>query len=162
VLSHNPDLKEILWNFSRLRDRKSRLTLKQNPCFYSWLPTSPEAYGGKFCIDPIENFQLEKIRVLTDNPGPTGRVYLETAQNTRAFGNVWVPKTAIIFKGPRSSVILFTLLISFQTSVESSRVKASSERLLRTRPTCCTSRSLRNLLLLNRRFPQIRTTHHLS
>jgi len=162
VLGQSPELKEILWNFRRFKDQKRRLTLKQNPCFYSWLPMSPEAYGGKFCIDPIENFQLEKIRVLTDNPGQTGRVYLQTAQNTRAFGNVWVPKTAIIFKGPRFSVILFSLLTSFQTPVESSRVKASSERLLRTRPTCCTSRSLPNLLLLNRRFRQIRTVHHLS
>lgn len=162
MLGQSPELNEILWNFRRSKDRKSRLTLKQNPCFYSDLPTSLDEYGGKFCIDPIENFRLEKIRVLTDKPGPMGRVYLQTAQNTRAFGNVWVPKTAIIFKGASFSVISFSLLTSFQMSVESSRVKASSARLLRTRPTCCTSRSLRNLLLLNQRFRQIRAAHHLS
>ena len=159
MLGQSPDLKEILWNFGRFKNEK-RLTLKQNPCFYSSLPMSPEEYGGKFRIDPIENFQLEKIRVLTDNP--TGRVYLETAQSTRAFGNVWVPKTAIIFKGPRFPVTLFSLLTYFQTSVESSRVRASSERLLGTHPTCYTSRNLRNLLLLSRHFRQLGTAHHLS
>jgi hypothetical protein len=75
------------------------LTLKQNPHFYEVLPSLPERYGGRFRTDPIESFQFEKISVLTDNPGETGRVFLETAEETRAFGNVWVPKDAIIFKG---------------------------------------------------------------
>jgi hypothetical protein len=106
------------------------LTLSQNPHFYAWLPKSPEDYGGQFRNDPIEDVQLEKkISVLTDNPSPAGRVYLDTAQNTRAFGNIWVPKKAIIFKGSTPSVIsYFPRLIYFQTSVESSRVKGSSER----------------------------------
>jgi hypothetical protein len=99
VLSARPTLSEVLWNFSRCKDEK-RLTLKQNPHFYkpSDLPSSPQAYVGDLKVDPIDSFMHPKICVLTDKPG---RVYLETDQNTRAFGNIWVPNDAIIFKGPR-------------------------------------------------------------
>jgi hypothetical protein len=80
-----------------LKDAK-RLTLKENPHFYKFadLPSSPEAYVGDFKTNPIDNFYHAKICVLTDKPG---RVYLETDQTTRAFGNVWVPNDAMIFKG---------------------------------------------------------------
>jgi hypothetical protein len=99
VLSQRSTLPEILWNFGRFKDAR-RLTLKENPHFYKFthLPTSPEAYVGDFKTDPIDNFQHAKICVLTDKPG---RLYLETDQNSRAFGNVWVPNDAIIFKGSR-------------------------------------------------------------
>ena len=107
VLGPNSTLKEVLWNFSRFKDEK-RLTLKQNPHFYkdSDLPASHEAYVGKFRTDPIEDFRHPKICVLTDKPG---RIFLETDKKTcttRAFGNVWVPKDAIILKG--SSITFFT------------------------------------------------------
>ncbi|KAH9979608.1 hypothetical protein BGW80DRAFT_1279290, partial [Lactifluus volemus] len=96
VLSKRSNLQEILWNFSRSKD-KSRLTLKQNPHFYKDLPTSPEAYGSGFQTDPIHDFQdVDSVCVLTDKPG---RVYLETSRDVRAFGNTWVPNKAIIFKG---------------------------------------------------------------
>jgi hypothetical protein len=96
VLSKRSNLQEILWNFSRFKDKK-RLTLKQNPHFYKDLPTSPEAYGKRFQTDPIHDFQdVDSVCVLTDKPG---RVYLETSQDIRAFGNTWVPNEAIIFKG---------------------------------------------------------------
>ncbi|KAF8478040.1 hypothetical protein DFH94DRAFT_753255 [Russula ochroleuca] len=62
------------------------------------LPTLPDEYEGTFRRDPIKTFDHEKICVLTDKSGLTGRVFLETAKETRAFGNVWVPKHAIIFK----------------------------------------------------------------
>ena len=99
VLSQRSNAQEILWNFGRFRDHR-RLTLKENPHFYkpSDLPASREAYVGEFKTDPIDNFQHKRICVLTDKPG---RVFLETDQSTRAFGNVWVPKDAIIFKGSR-------------------------------------------------------------
>jgi hypothetical protein len=71
------------------------------------LPTSPENYGGKFQTDPTETFLHEKICVLADNAGLKGRVFLETAKKKRAFGNVWVPKDAIIFKGSCLSFLLF-------------------------------------------------------
>lgn len=110
VLGKGSKLQEVLWNFGRFKDER-RLTLKQNPHFYkdSDLPTSQHAYVGGFRTDPIEDFQHAKICVLTDKPG---RVFLETDKNTtRAFGNVWVPNDAIIFKGS-SSTFMFTFLVS--------------------------------------------------
>ncbi|KAF8497903.1 hypothetical protein F5888DRAFT_262615 [Russula emetica] len=97
VLSQTSDTKEIMWNFSLFKG-ESRLTLKDNPHFYKRLPTSAEKYEGQFRTEPIETFHHDKISVLTDNPRLTGRVFLETAEEKRAFGNVWVPKEAIIFK----------------------------------------------------------------
>jgi hypothetical protein len=94
-LGRGTSVQEVLWNFSRFKDER-RLTLKQNPHFYLGLPTSQNAYGGDFSVEPIENFQHAKICVLTDKPG---RVFLETDKNRRAFGNLWVPDKAIIFKG---------------------------------------------------------------
>jgi len=99
VLCRSSSLKEILWNVSRFKDEEKRLTLKQNPHFYKGLPTIPDEYGDRFRFDPIETFQGDKICVLTDNPGQTGRVFLDISDKMRAFGNVWVPKNAIIFKG---------------------------------------------------------------
>jgi hypothetical protein len=109
VLGEKSDTKEIMWNFSRFRDGR-RLTLKDNPHFYENLPTSAEKYEGQFRKDPVETFQKEKISVLTDNPDLTGRLCLETPKDKRAFGNVWVPKEAIIFKGSYHSVFLFLIL----------------------------------------------------
>ena len=103
MLSKTSGLKEIMWNFSHYRDER-RLTLKQNPHFYEVLPTLPDEYVGRFRRDPIETFDIKEVNVLTDNSG-LGRVILETAKETRAFGNIWVPKRAIIFKG--SCLFLF-------------------------------------------------------
>ena len=106
VLSERSRLKEILWNFSLLKNER-RLTLEDNPHFYEELPTSAEKYKGQFRTDPIETFQQESINVLTDNPRLTGWVFLETARHKQAFGNVWRPKEALIFKGSYLSVFLF-------------------------------------------------------
>ena len=108
MLSQSSDLKEILWNFSRIKDAKKRLTLKQNPHFYKRLPTIPHLYGGTFRTEPIDTFQHEKISVLTDNPDSVGRVYVDVGQKKRAFGNVWIPSNAIIFRGLHISVTLFS------------------------------------------------------
>ncbi|KAH9997993.1 hypothetical protein BJV77DRAFT_787281 [Russula vinacea] len=96
VLSKTAGLEEVLWNFSHYRDER-RLTLKQNPHFYEALPTLPDEYEGGFRRDPVETFDLKEVHVLTDDSG-MGRVILETAKETRAFGNVWAPKRAMIFK----------------------------------------------------------------
>jgi len=103
-------MSEILWNFSRRRD-KERLTLKECPHFYEVLPDSPGDYGDKFrrfpieqVLDTLEKFykgSRPKISVLTNRQG---RIYLESEQGARAFGNVWCPQKAIIFKG--SSLII--------------------------------------------------------
>lgn len=109
MLDPDSDLSEVLWIFSRLKDEDKRLSLKQNPHFYEGLPTSPEAFGGDFRMDPIESFQHETIRVLVDNPDHAGRVFLETEGRMRAFGNVWVPSNAIIFKGSCLLFLLFSV-----------------------------------------------------
>jgi hypothetical protein len=97
VLSDSPSLQEILWNFSHFKDKKKRLTLRENPHFYAKLPTSPEAYGGSVKIDPTENFRhANKFYVLTDKPE---LVYIMTGQVLQTFGNFWCPQNAIIFKG---------------------------------------------------------------
>ena len=106
VLSERSRIREILWNFSLFKDGR-RLTLEDNPHFYKALPTSAEKYKGQFRTDPIETFQQESINVLTDNPRLTGWVFLETARHKQAFGNVWRPKEALIFKGSYLSVFLF-------------------------------------------------------
>ena len=87
---------EILWNFNRFKGEK-RITLKQNAHFYKGLPRTKGEYGDDFRSDPMESFQdTHEISVLTDRPG---RVYLESGQVPRAFGNVWLPNDALIFKG---------------------------------------------------------------
>ena len=142
VLSKYPDLKEVLWKFSRFKDAKKRLTLKRNPRFYKRLPTLPHLYGGKFRADPIDTFQHEEISVLTDNPDGVGRVYVDIGRKRRAFGNVWIPNSAIIFRGLRISATLLSLiLIYFQTSVEHSRAKVSSGRTFRTHSSYGTLRN---------------------
>jgi len=117
VLRKSPTLEEILWNFSRFKDPRKRLTLSQNPHLYAWLPSSPEEYHGEFRTYPIETFlhtSATRVHVLTDNPGSTGRVFLETPQDTRAFSNGWIPSKAIIFKGLLVSITSFTPAIFFR------------------------------------------------
>ncbi|KAH9997372.1 hypothetical protein BJV77DRAFT_984927 [Russula vinacea] len=87
VLTRHASWPEVLWNFSRFKAEK-RLTLKQSPHFYELLPTSRRN---------TVTFQHQKISVLIDNPGP-GRVFLETAKETRVFRNAWIPKDSFIFK----------------------------------------------------------------
>ena len=100
VLGPRSDVSEVLWNFSRYKDPVRRLALKQNPHFYIRLPTLPDAYGGEFRMDPIEDFQHERISVLTDSSYFGGQVFLEAAGRMRVFGNVWATNDYIIFKGP--------------------------------------------------------------
>jgi hypothetical protein len=84
VLTQSSDMKEIMWNFSLFKGER-RLTLEDNPYFYEKLPTSAEKYDSQFRADPIQTFHHDKITVLIDNPGLTGRVILETAKNTWFF-----------------------------------------------------------------------------
>jgi len=99
ALCQRSNIHEVLWNFGRFDDKR-RLTLKQNPHFYrpSDLPILCGAYVDIFKTDPIDDFQHPKICVLIDRPG---RVFLNTGRNTRAFGNIWTPREAIVFKGPQ-------------------------------------------------------------
>ena len=108
ALNDNPSLAEILWNFSRFKDEK-RLTLKQNPHFYTHLPMSPDAYGGRFEMEPTEDFRhADRIYVLTDRQG---LAYFKSDQYTRCFGNFWCPNGDIIFKGEHV-LYLFSLFLT--------------------------------------------------
>jgi len=129
VLNENPTLAEILWNFSRLKDER-RLTLKQNPHFYTHLPLSSQAYGGRFKMEPIEDFlQGQRFYVLIDRPG---HVYIETDGYSQCFGNAWRPNGAVVFKGGRVFVVavLFfpPFLTPFQSLAGSWKVRPSSRR----------------------------------
>ncbi|KAI9451454.1 hypothetical protein BJY52DRAFT_1352074 [Lactarius psammicola] len=100
-----PRLSEILWNFSRFEGH-ARITLEQNPHFYSSLPTDESAYMPWFKFSPINDFgkqwrDLQTIYVLVDRPG---RVFLETKQINRSFGNVWMIDDFLIFKDHRGSL----------------------------------------------------------
>ena len=149
VLGKNSKLSEVLWNFSRYKG-KERLTLKQNPHFYKDLPGK---YEADFQSDPIEQFldalgdfkgdsldrdrpkpkPKPKISVLVDRQG---RIYLESAQGSRAFGNVWCPQKAIIFKGSSPAFLTFPAFDIMQMSAESSRVKRLSGRPLKACQNC--------------------------
>ena len=125
-LNENPSTAEILWNFGRFKDER-RLTLKQNPHFYTYLPASPEAYGGEFEIEPTEDFrQVNKFYVLPDRPV---LVYIKTDQYSQCFGNSWCPNSAIIFKGEHVCfrfLCFLPFLMSFQTSGGGFRARISS------------------------------------
>ena len=96
-LSNNPSLQEVLWKFCHFRDEKKRLTLRDNPHFYSELPTSPDAYGDNVKIDPTEDFRhADKFYVLTDHPE---LVHIVSDEVSQYFGNIWRPQNVIIFKG---------------------------------------------------------------
>jgi hypothetical protein len=128
VISDNPSLQEILWNFSRYKNKKQRLTLSENPHFYADLPTSPDAYEDGVEINPTEDFQhTDVFYVLIDRPN---LVCIMTDQDTRYFGNFWCPQNAVIFKGLGVLFYLFFLcLMSCQTSVGGSRVNVLSRHL---------------------------------
>jgi hypothetical protein len=128
VLSDSPSLQEILWNFSRFKDEKQRLTLRDNPHFYSD-PISLEAYRDSLKIDPTDDFRhADKFYVLTDKPEP---LYIVTDWGLQSFGNFWCLQNAVIFKGLRLILIfVFSLfLMSCQTSVGGSGEISLSENL---------------------------------
>ena len=109
VLSDSPSLQEILWNFCRFKDEKQRLTLRDNPHFYTKLPTLPEEYGDTLKIDPTEDFRhANKFYVLTDKPE---LVHIVTDRFSRSYGNIWCPQNAIIFKGLGHFLLRFSPMI---------------------------------------------------
>ncbi len=101
IANATPPLSEILWNFSRFEGH-ARITLEQNPHFYSSLPTDESAYMPWFKFSPINVWKqwrdLRTIYVLVDRPG---RVFLETKLISWSFGNVWMVNDFLVFKGLR-------------------------------------------------------------
>ena len=99
MLSARPSLSEVLWNFSRYKDH-ARITLEQNPHFYSSLPTDESEFTPSFTCHPLGDLSMLKahdtVYALIDRPG---WVFLETKQERRRFGNVWMLNGTQIFKG---------------------------------------------------------------
>jgi len=102
MLSAKPSVSEILWNFSRYKDG-ARITLEQNPHFYSNLPADESAYTHTFRHHPLGDLSTalkphDTVYILVDRPG---RVFLETEGEKRRFGNVWMLNGTLIFKSLR-------------------------------------------------------------
>ena len=77
--------------------REESFNTQGQPSFLSKLPTSPDAYGDSFKIEPADDFRrANEFYILTDNPE---LVYIMTNDVPQFFGNFWCPQNAIIFKG---------------------------------------------------------------
>jgi hypothetical protein len=100
-LSASPSLPEILWNFSRYKDR-ARITLEQNPNFYLRCPADESAYTPTFQRHPLRDpggalEHSDTVYVLFDRPG---RVFLDIEPTRlRIFGNVWSLNGILVFRG---------------------------------------------------------------
>ncbi|KAH9022920.1 hypothetical protein EDB84DRAFT_1564846 [Lactarius hengduanensis] len=99
-LSAGPPLAEILWNFSRYKDR-ARITLEQNPHFYLRCPANEGAYTPTFLRHPLQESSgalehNDTVYILFDRPS---RIFLDTEQKSRIFGNVWLLNGSLIFRG---------------------------------------------------------------
>ena len=107
-LSTGSSLPEILWNFSRYKDR-ARITLEQNPHFYLRCPADESAYTATLRRHPLQDTSgalehNDTLYVLFDRPG---RVFLETEHwhKPRIFGNIWLLNGLLIFRGlPHASL----------------------------------------------------------
>ncbi|KAH9062548.1 hypothetical protein EDB83DRAFT_2552038 [Lactarius deliciosus] len=98
-LSAGPPLAEILWNFSRYKDR-GRITLEQNPHFYLRCPANEGAYTPTFRRHPLQESSgalehNDTVYILFDRPS---RVFLDTEHKSRIFGNVWLLNGSLIFR----------------------------------------------------------------
>ncbi len=99
-LSAGSSLPEILWNFSRYKDR-ARITLEQNPHFYLCFPADESAFTPKFRRYPLQDpsgalEHNDTVYALFDRPG---RVFLTTEHKPRIFCNVWSLNGSLIFRG---------------------------------------------------------------
>ena len=99
TLSARPSFSEVLWNFSTLNGR-ARITLEQNPHFYSSLPADESTFTPMFTFHPLGDLSVLKphdtVYVLVDKPGC---VFIESKGGKRRFGNVWALNGTLIFKG---------------------------------------------------------------
>ncbi|KAF8268652.1 hypothetical protein EI94DRAFT_1700067 [Lactarius quietus] len=98
-LTGSPSLPEILWNFSRYRDR-ARITLEQNPHFYLRCPADEGAYTPMFRRHPLRDpsgslEHNDTVYVLFDRPC---RVFVDTEHESRIFGNIWLLNGSLVFR----------------------------------------------------------------
>jgi hypothetical protein len=129
MLSPTAGIEEVLWHFAHFEDNR-RVTLHDNPRFYSELPTLSDAYTSQFKVHPIENLMLRPnttLYVLVDQPR---RVFLETRRETRIFSNVFMLKDVMIFKGLSNFhflvYIVFTISLDVHGVLEGESVVAES------------------------------------
>jgi hypothetical protein len=129
MLSPTAGIEEVLWHFAHFEDNR-RITLHDNPRFYSELPTSSDAYTSQFKAHPIENLMLRPnttLYVLVDQPR---RVFLETRRETRIFSNVFMLKDVMIFKGLSNFrflvYVVFTISLDVHGVLEGESIVAES------------------------------------
>ena len=99
ILCPSSSRSEIIWALVRYRGLQ-RVIRRQNPFFYR-LPTSVNEYDRDFKLHPIEDFQAVfnhnvRVHVLVDKPG---RIFIQSGTKNLIYGNVWMPKDTLIFKG---------------------------------------------------------------
>ena len=108
VLHKETNRHEILWYFSHHKGSQ-RVTLKQNPHFYTELPRSASGYSDTFTADPILSdhvfWDATEILVLTHE---RSRVFLETDRR-QVYNNFWVLDEVIIFQGPHVVLLISDL-----------------------------------------------------
>jgi hypothetical protein len=99
-VSDEASLPEILWNFSRYMG-PARITLEQNPHFYSRCPADESSYTPISRHHPLQDTRgaLEHnntLYVFVDGPY---RVFLHTEHKSRIFCNIWLLNGLLIFRG---------------------------------------------------------------
>ena len=131
TLSHIAGFEEVLWNFAHFEDER-RISLQDNPHFYSELPTSLDAYTPEFKALPVDRFELKpnsNICVLVDQ---RRRVFLESRQETRIFSNIFTLGDAMIFKGAPNVLSIphgaFNVSLDIHGALEGESVVAESMR----------------------------------
>lgn len=102
MLSANPSIPEILWNFSRhyKPEDRARLILEQNPHFYLRCPADESVYTPTFQRRPLQDSSgvlehNDTVYVLFDRPC---RVFLDTELDSKIFGNVWSLNGLLVFR----------------------------------------------------------------
>ncbi|KAI9438915.1 hypothetical protein H4582DRAFT_2142014 [Lactarius indigo] len=98
-LGAGSSLPEILWNFSRYKDR-ARVTLEQNPHFYLRCPIDESTFTPRFQRYPLQDpsgalEHNDNVYVLFDRPC---RVFLDIEHKPRIFGNVWLLNGFLVFR----------------------------------------------------------------
>ena len=131
TLSHTAGFEEVLWNFAHFEDER-RVTLQDNPHFYSELPTSLDAYTPQFKALPVDRFELKPNATIYVVADQRRRVFLETRYETRIFGNVFTLKDTMIFKGSSNVLSIprgaFNISLDIHGTLEGESMVAESIR----------------------------------
>ena len=104
-------LPEILWNFSRYKDR-AHISLEQNPHFYLRCSADESTFTPLFRRHPVQDTRgvlehNDTLYVLLDGPD---RVFLHTEHKSRIFCNIWLLNGILIFRGWRHDTLSYGFL----------------------------------------------------